>query len=271
LTITILTISRSISTEFSLEKEEEEDMQKEATNDRNDDSSVSNDDDLSDDFVIDFDHRGAPVPLMPRREQTVRYCVGIDLGQKRDRTAIAVVEVPHAQPLDDRRYSVKYLKRLQQGLLYTKVAGKVKRLNEQLRADAQERGLWCHVTYILDSTGVGEGVSEMIIKALPNADIRKCYLTGGINPSEEGIQIKLPKTQMASTLVALFDDGRVRFPKSSKEIEAMVEELLNYEIHVSEEGHDQYGAFKIGSHDDLVTALGLACWYAEYHKRIMFW
>jgi hypothetical protein len=67
----------------------------------------------------------------------------------------------------------------------------------------------------------------MIIKALPNADIRKCYLTGGIDPKEEDIQIKLPKTQMASTLVALFDDGRVKLARSSKEIEAMVEELLN--------------------------------------------
>lgn len=59
---------------------------------------------------------------------------------------------------------------------------------------------------------------------------------------------------MASNLVALFDEGLVKVPKSSKEIEAIVEELL-YEIHVSEEGYDQYGAFKIGSHDDLVCAL----------------
>jgi hypothetical protein len=156
-------------------------------------------------------------------------------------------------------------------LLYTEVAAKVKRLDEQLRADAEERGFWCHVTYVLDSLGVGELVSEMIIRALPHADIRKCYLTGGINGSEEDIQIKLPKTQMASTLVALFDDGRVKVPKSSKEIEAMVEELLNYEIHVSEEGHDQYGAFKIGTHDDLVTALGLACWYAEHYRAVVSW
>jgi hypothetical protein len=49
----------------------------------------------------------------------------------------------------------------------------------------------------------------------------------------------------------------------------MIEELLNYEIHVSEEGRDQYGAFKIGSHDDLVTALGLACWYAERYRAVV--
>ncbi len=52
--------------------------------------------------------------------------------------------------------------------------------------------------------------------------------------------------------------------------EKLIEELLNYEIHVSEEGHDQYGALKIGTHDGLVTALVLACWYAERYKPVMF-
>jgi phage terminase large subunit-like protein len=33
---------------------------------------------------------------------------------------------------------------------------------------------------------------------------------------------------LASNLVAIFDEGLVKVPKSSKEIEAMVEELLNY-------------------------------------------
>lgn len=241
-------------------------MQTQAQNNRTDDSNISGVADLFDDFFIDLEHREAPRPL-PSREQTIRYCVGIDLGQKWDPTAIAVVEVPYNQSY---RFA-KYLKRLPLGLLYADVTTKVKRLDEQLRAGAREKGLSCLITYILDSTGVGEGVSEMVIKALPNADIRKCYLTGGIDPKEDGIQIKLPKTQLVSTLIALFDDGRVKLPKSSKEIEAMVEELLNYKIHVSEEGHDQYGAFKIGTHDDLVTALGLACWYAEHYKRMMFW
>jgi hypothetical protein len=38
----------------------------------------------------------------------------------------------------------------------------------------------------------------------------------------------------------------------------MVQEVLNYEIHVSENGNDKYGAFAVGTHDDLVTAMGLA-------------
>ena len=39
---------------------------------------------------------------------------------------------------------------------------------------------------------------------------------------------------------------------------AMSRELETYEIKVSEDANDRYGAFKTGAHDDLATALGLA-------------
>ena len=35
-------------------------------------------------------------------------------------------------------------------------------------------------------------------------------------------------------------------------------ELLDYEIRVDQNANDRYGAFRVGTHDDLVTALGLA-------------
>jgi hypothetical protein len=38
----------------------------------------------------------------------------------------------------------------------------------------------------------------------------------------------------------------------------MKDELLDYEIRISEDANERYGAFKVGTHDDLVTALGLA-------------
>ena len=38
----------------------------------------------------------------------------------------------------------------------------------------------------------------------------------------------------------------------------LAKELLDYEIRVSEDANDKYGAFRVGSHDALVTALGLA-------------
>ena len=38
----------------------------------------------------------------------------------------------------------------------------------------------------------------------------------------------------------------------------MARELKDYQIKVDQDGADTYGAFKVGSHDDLATALGLA-------------
>jgi hypothetical protein len=42
------------------------------------------------------------------------------------------------------------------------------------------------------------------------------------------------------------------------EARALASELLDYEIHVDENANEKYGAFKVGRHDDLVTAVGLA-------------
>jgi len=42
------------------------------------------------------------------------------------------------------------------------------------------------------------------------------------------------------------------------EARALAEELLDYEVQVDENARDHYGAFWVGTRDDLVTALGLA-------------
>ncbi len=38
----------------------------------------------------------------------------------------------------------------------------------------------------------------------------------------------------------------------------MMKELQDFEIRVSQNVNERYGAFKVGTHDDLVTALGLS-------------
>src|SRR5436190_2095429 len=58
-------------------------------------------------------------------------------------------------------------------------------------------------------------------------------------------------------LPALLQTGRLHLPRT-REAEQTGKELLNYEIRVDQDANDNYGAFKVGSHDDLVTALGLA-------------
>lgn len=50
---------------------------------------------------------------------------------------------------------------------------------------------------------------------------------------------------------------RIKLPRTA-EADALTHELLNYEIKIDQNANDSYGAFKTGTHDDLVTALGLA-------------
>ena len=47
----------------------------------------------------------------------------------------------------------------------------------------------------------------------------------------------------------------------------MVEELLSFQVKISVSGHDTYGAWREGTHDDLVLATALAVWVGE--KKVL--
>lgn len=63
---------------------------------------------------------------------------------------------------------------------------------------------------------------------------------------------------LVSRLKTLFQTGRVGVPPNHPEAPAMIDELQAYEIKVDQNANDRYGAFRVGTHHDLVTALGLA-------------
>ncbi len=81
-----------------------------------------------------------------------------------------------------------------------------------------------------------------------------------------GRRVSLGKAFMVSRLQAMLGGGRLHLPKTA-EAEALTRELLNYELRVDGDGHETFGAFKTGTHDDLVTALGLAVHETELPTR----
>ena len=44
----------------------------------------------------------------------------------------------------------------------------------------------------------------------------------------------------------------------STEAETLAQKLMEYEVQVAPDANDRYGAFRVGSFDELVTAVGLA-------------
>lgn len=214
--------------------------------------------------------------------------VGIDVAQRSDWTAIAIVEHDE-QPVPDRagetetHYATRLLHRVDQGTSYPDIAKELVRaveraVTERQRAmDAlakvelewsetlpQERRKRAErlVSIYVDATGVGRPVVDIMRGALRDY---ACSLTAvtfvygdkcDVHPG--ALESTLGKAHLVSRLQALFQTGRITLSRQHKLAGAMKDELLNYEIRVNENANEQFGAFRTGTHDDLVTALGLA-------------
>lgn len=188
--------------------------------------------------------------------------IGIDVGQKRDPTAIAVAELEYRRIPDpttefgrkESHYLVRYLERLPLGTPYPDIA---RRLGEICTLAREKTGRQPQV--YVDATGVGTPVVDLLRAQAKHSFIWAVYFTHGDRRNEEMHErkITLGKAFLVSRLQTLLQCRRLHLPQST-EARALAQELLDYEIRVDEDANDKYGAFRVGTHDDLVTALGLA-------------
>lgn len=185
----------------------------------------------------------------------VLITIGVDIGQKRDPTAIAVVEIERREVEPGRveaHFLVRYLDRLPLGTPYPEVARRVAGI-----AERAARQVGRSATVYVDATGVGQPVLDLIAERWSGGRLIGVYFTHGDRRTEDGDKITLGKAYLVSKLQALLQSGRVHLPDSG-EARVLAQELRDYEIRIGEDANDRYGAFRVGTHDDLVTALGLA-------------
>ena len=214
--------------------------------------------------------------------------VGVDVGQKVDPTAICV-----AEPEGD-AFMIRYLQRLALGMPYPKIAERLAELVGNL-TDRLYRQAWAAIAkqpgsqlidqaalrreaeasiwLLIDATGVGGPVCDMVTEPLRGTAVSMTRVLFTYGDRYKGgwgrREAKLGKAYLVSRLQALLQGKRVKLPRTA-EAQALAEELLDYEIKVTEDGNDKYGAFKVGSHDDLVTALGLACLHDRDAGQVQF-
>lgn len=198
------------------------------------------------------------------------YCnksiyVGLDPGKKQDYSALIFLEPFY--PLDPEEnherftYHLSRIERLPLETPYPKIARLLRKAYKQLISSPN----WDYVYIVIDEGGVGTAVADQIVELIPNADIYRVTLTGGIRPKWiDARNVSLPKPQMASTLIALFEGRRIWVAsEDKKQLEELKDELYTYERKITQIGHDIYGAMKIGAHDDIASAIGIAAWVAE--------
>ncbi len=182
------------------------------------------------------------------------YYVGVDLAKLSDYTAICIDQANEQN--GEVQHNIRWTRRLPRGTRYMKVAAALKKIDAQLTKDGAS------AAYILDAGGVGEGVSEIVEKALGYAEIYKVYIHGGQNTTWDGHDLHVSKAELVSELIKCFERGTVRLPSRSRELANVLDELENFSLHLSEAGREHYSA-NAGKNDDLVLALCMAVFVAN--------
>jgi hypothetical protein len=220
-------------------------------------------------------------------KETLRI-VGVDLGQQRDPTAVAVVErgyVPsgplynahyiyrgreiHAarEPVS-LEYHVRHLERPPLGTSYVDVVERIIAMVEDL-GDKE-------LVLAVDTTGVGRPVADMLRARLDEwlaereeVEITAAWITitGGDSVTkvgEAGGGLRVPKRDLASAPLVLMQKGQLKIAAEMPLAETLKRELLNFKVKINiATGHDSYEAWREGDHDDLVLAVAMACWCGE--------
>ncbi len=194
--------------------------------------------------------------------------VGADVGQRVDPSAVVVAEAWRATVADEVEgeretgqlvFAVRHAGRLPLGSPYPAVA---KRVAEVAHWAQHRVGTRIPLRVAVDVTGVGAPVFELIEQELAAAGVEyvsvAATFTHGDRLDERLGEARVGKAYLVSRLQSLLQTDRVQLPRTP-EAEALARELLDYEIRVDDDANDRYGAFRVGSHDDLATALGLAC------------
>jgi hypothetical protein len=189
--------------------------------------------------------------------------VGLDLGQRADFTALAGVE---RQQLGDApaEYRVRRLRRWRE-IPYTAIRDE---LVERLPA----WGLGADDRLVLDETGVGVAVADMIREAKLPVGVTPVTITAGSEATRVGQSWHVPKRDLVSTVAVLLEQRRIQVADGLPESATLRSELGTFRTKISPAGYDTYGAWREGEHDDLVLAVALAVWFGERPARpIYFW
>jgi hypothetical protein len=185
-----------------------------------------------------------------------KIIIGVDLGCEVDPSAMAIAE-QYVDPAGRRHYNVRHLERWPLGTSYFDIGDSVARLTYKLDKDK--------VHLILDATGVGAAVSEIIRQARPQYKRFVCAtLTGGRNTTWEGSWCNVPKRSLISSLQASLQGGRLHFATGLRHTQTLIKELREFRYKVNPlTGNESFEAWRESTHDDLTLALAMAVWLSD--------
>lgn len=194
-----------------------------------------------------------------------RYFVGLDLGQSRDYTAIAAVERAEETGAWDpllyahRRKTVLRVRHLERVPLGTSYPDIVERVRDVVRSPDLAGD--CHL--VVDATGVGRPVVDLLQRRGLGCNILSVMITGADAESSSGGYYRVPKRDLIVGVQLLLQREALQIAGRLPAGPTLVKEMRDMRVKVTLGGKEQYGAWREGEHDDLVLAVALGCWGAK--------
>jgi hypothetical protein len=120
---------------------------------------------------------------------------------------------------------------------------------------------------VVDATGVGRPVVDMLRDEglHPNS----IWITGGDSVNEDGNEYRVPKRELASTVQALLQSGRLKFAQNLPLREVLVDELQKFRAKIDlDTGEASFEHWRERDTDDVVLSLACALWFAERARQL---
>ncbi len=196
-------------------------------------------------------------------------CVGIDLGQQKDPSAIAIAECKPEFTLSGDRLptsvDIVHLERLPIGTPYPKVRERIETLASAM--------YFVDPDLVVDANGPGRPVIQelrarnirRVIAVTATGGSAETKVKGGLHRAEDW---NVSKGVLLKSLSTLVFAGRLRVAAQLDEAKQFHRELQSLEHRVSQAGRESFEVNATDHHADLVSAVSLAVWRLTKPKPI---
>jgi hypothetical protein len=191
--------------------------------------------------------------------------IGLDLGQAQDFSALAIIECVRSVNAFDGKDQITalnciHLQRWQLRTSYPAIVADVVRMINGLDPLLSPNG---KPTLAIDATGVGAPVVDLFKREQIRAELKPIQIVGGANVSSEFGMTRVPKRDLVSCVQVGLQNRTLKIAAGLELAETLSRELQNFSVKITDAANDVYGAWREGTHDDLVLAVALALWTAN--------